>query len=118
MLGMFGFGVAQTFGVALAAYWSAYLMRRVYEPLHMAWINRHAETRVRATVISLSGQVDAIGQIAGGPLFGVLATTASTGAAIVAAGCALLPALLLYRFAPRVSVSAQEEPATPALVEG
>jgi DHA3 family tetracycline resistance protein-like MFS transporter len=118
MLGMFGFGPAQTFGMALAAYWSAYLMRRVYEPLYMAWINRHAETRVRATVISLSGQVDAIGQIVGGPLFGILAITASTGAAIVAAGVALLPALLLYRLAPRAPAAVEDDSATPALAEG
>lgn len=101
MLGMIGFGLATSFGFGLAAYWSAYLMRQLYVPLYTAWINRHAESEVRATVLSFSGQVDAIGQIAGGPLFGMIATVYSTGSAMIAAALTLSPTLLLYRLAAR-----------------
>jgi DHA3 family tetracycline resistance protein-like MFS transporter len=66
---------------------------------------------VRATVLSLAGQVDAVGQIAGGPLFGLVATTVSTGAAIVVAGCVLAPALLLYRVTLRHGHAASEQDA-------
>jgi DHA3 family tetracycline resistance protein-like MFS transporter len=101
MLGTFGFGLANGFVVALLAYWAVYLLRQLYVPLYYAWLNQHSESRVRATVMSLAGQVDAIGQIAGGPPFGWVATAFSTGAAIVTAACMLLPALPLYRLALR-----------------
>ena len=101
IIGMAAFGLARSFGVGLAAYWGAYLMRQLYGPLYSAWLNRHTESGVRATVLSMAGQVDAVGQIAGGPLFGMIATSFSTGVAIVAAGLALLPTLLLYRLTLR-----------------
>jgi DHA3 family tetracycline resistance protein-like MFS transporter len=96
MLSMVAFGLAGNFEVALAAYWFAYLLRRTNHPLFAAWLNQSLEPRVRATVISMSGQVDAIGQIAGGPAFGALATAAGTRTAMVAAGLVLAPAALLY----------------------
>ncbi len=60
------FGLASSFGVALAAYWSTYVLRRTDTPILTAWINQSLDRRVRATVLSMHGQVDAIGQIAGG----------------------------------------------------
>ncbi len=96
MLSMVAFGLAGNFEVALAAYWFAYLLRRTNQPLFSAWLNQSLEPRVRATVISMSGQVDAVGQIAGGPAFGALATAAGTRTAMVAAGLVLAPAALLY----------------------
>ena len=96
MLSMVAFGLAGNFEVALAAYWFAYLLRRTNHPLFAAWLNQSLEPRVRATVISMSGQVDAIGQIAGGPAFGALATATGTRTAMVAAGLVLAPAALLY----------------------
>ena len=101
MIGTFGFGLANGFAAALVAYWAVYLLRQLYVPLYYAWLNQHSESRVRATVMSLAGQVDAIGQIAGGPPFGWVATAYSTGAAIMAAACMLLPTLPLYRLALR-----------------
>ena len=119
MAGMFGFGLATSFTAALLAYWAAYLMRRLYEPLYMAWLNQHATSEVRATVLSLAGQVDAVGQIAGGPLFGLIATAVSTAAAIVAAGCALIPALLLYRPALRgKDITSAQDVGAIATIEG
>ncbi len=96
LLSMVAFGLAGNFGVALAAYWFAYLLRRTNQPLFTAWLNQSLEPWVRATVISLSGQVDAVGQIAGGPAFGAIATLGGTRVAMVAAGLVLAPAALLY----------------------
>ena len=53
---------------------------------------------VRATVLSLAGQADAIGQgaeVAGGPLGGAVGTALSLRAPLVASGLLLSPALLL-----------------------
>jgi DHA3 family tetracycline resistance protein-like MFS transporter len=35
--------------------------------LYRAWINKHIDSSVRATVLSMGGQTNAVGQIAGGP---------------------------------------------------
>ncbi len=96
MLSVIAFGLAGNFAIALTAYWSANLLRRTDAPIFTAWLNQSLEPNVRATVLSMHGQVDAIGQIAGGPLFGLIATIASTRTAMVAAGLVLAPALLLY----------------------
>ncbi len=96
MASVIAFGLAGNFAIALTAYWAAYLLRRTDGPIFTAWINQSLEPQVRATVLSIHGQVDAIGQIAGGPLFGLIATLTSTRTAMVAAGCVLAPALLLY----------------------
>ncbi len=54
-------------------------------------------TQVRATVISMSSQSNALGQIAGGPGVGVIGTWWSLRAALVMAGLLLSPVLLLIR---------------------
>ena len=97
MASVIGFGLAGSFAAALAAYWLAALLRQVYGPIYTAWLNQNLESRTRATVNSLAGQVDAVGQIAGGPPFGLIATWLSTRAAMVAAALVLLPTLALYR---------------------
>ena len=61
------FGLAGNFTLALAAYWSTSILRQTNDPIYMAWLTQNIDARVRATVISMSGQLDAIGQIAGGP---------------------------------------------------
>jgi DHA3 family tetracycline resistance protein-like MFS transporter len=54
---------------------------------------------VRATVFSVSSQVDAIGQISGGPLVGVIGNALSIRAALVTSGLMLSPVLPLYAIA-------------------
>ncbi len=95
MLSVIGFGLAGNFAVALAFYWASYLLRRVNAPLFAAWLNGYLEPQTRATVFSLNSQTDALGQIAGGPLLGLLANVSLRGA-FGAAGVLLLPAVLLY----------------------
>ena len=46
--------------------------------------------------LSLHSQVDALGQMLGGPLLGLLATRASLGVALLVGALLLLPALGLY----------------------
>jgi DHA3 family tetracycline resistance protein-like MFS transporter len=91
-----GFGLAQTFALAILAYWAVYLLRTLRSPLQLAWLNQSLDSGVRATVISLSSQVDALGQITGGPALGALGTATSPRVAIVAAGFVLAPVLALF----------------------
>ncbi len=90
------FALAPGFGLAAVAYVAANVIRRVTGPLSTAWMNQSADTRSRATVLSLEGQADALGQIAGGPVIGAIGLAASLPAALLASAVALLPALGLY----------------------
>ncbi|PKN78834.1 MAG: hypothetical protein CVU47_11610, partial [Chloroflexi bacterium HGW-Chloroflexi-9] len=96
VLAMLAFGLAPVFGVALAAYWVTVWARNAEEPFFTAWVNRGLDPATRATVLSTVGQANAIGQIAGGPAFGLIAQLATVRAAIAAAALVLLPALPLY----------------------
>jgi hypothetical protein len=91
------FGLATSFAVAAVAYLVARLVRRLKDPLYVTWLNKNVEdSSVRATVNSIAGQADAIGEVAGGPAIGAIGTVASLRAALVAAGLLLMPAIGLY----------------------
>lgn len=90
------FGVAHSFEVAVAVFWAGGVLRRITLPLTAAWINQGLDPAVRATVLSMRGQADALGQIAGGPLLGLVATVTSVRAALVSAGAVLALTLPLY----------------------
>ena len=90
------FGLAGNFALAVAAFWSLSILRSTIGPIYTTWLAQNIDARVRATVISMAGQLDAIGQIAGGPVIGVIGTLVSIRAALVATGALLLPALAFF----------------------
>jgi DHA3 family tetracycline resistance protein-like MFS transporter len=96
VIGMAVFAVAVSFEMAVAGYLLARVMRRVTVPISTAWINQSLTPHVRATVMSLNAQTDAVGQIAGGPLLGALATAAGTQMAMLTVAGFIVPAILLY----------------------
>ena len=100
-LGMAAFGMAGGFAAAVGAYWATILLRQLVPPIVNAWINRHIPSAVRATVLSVMSQADAAGQIAGGPIFGAIATAWATGVAMIAAGLTVLPGIPLLARAMR-----------------
>ena len=89
------FAFAPGFGWALVGYLGARGMRTLVGPLSTAWLNNKLEPSTRATVLSINGQADAVGQIAGGPVVGWLGNTSLRLALAVGAGL-LAPALALY----------------------
>jgi DHA3 family tetracycline resistance protein-like MFS transporter len=89
------FALSPLLGLTLALYLLTNVSRNVAIPLYTAWVNQKLEPGTRATVLSMSGQVDAIGQIAGGPAVGLVARTFSVVAALVTSGLLLSPALFL-----------------------
>jgi DHA3 family tetracycline resistance protein-like MFS transporter len=97
--GMFTFALAGAFWLAIAAYLLIDVTRDLIGPVYTAWVNQRLDSHVRATVISMSGQVDAIGQIAGGPFMGVIGSTVSVRAALLTSSLILTPVLALYRMA-------------------
>jgi MFS transporter, DHA3 family, tetracycline resistance protein len=118
------FGLVGNFYLAVAAYLGFGVFRTVNHPVYMTWMTQNTEANVRATVISMGGQVDALGQIIGGPPVGYVGTVFSLRAAIVAVSAILSPVLLLLVYAARKGKSRvvvvkeveDEEVATPELV--
>ena len=94
-IALIGFAVSPIFGITLGLFLLIYVLRRVAMPLYTAWVNQKLDSGTRATVLSMSGQVDAIGQIAGGPGVGLIANLVSVIAAITTSGLLLSPALFL-----------------------
>ena len=94
-LAMIGFALSPFLFQALGLYLVIDVLRDIRYPLQTVWVNQKLESGTRATVLSMSGQVDAIGQIAGGPGVGLIANLVSVTAAIVTSGLLLFPALPL-----------------------
>ncbi|MGD0707169.1 MAG: MFS transporter [Anaerolineaceae bacterium] len=90
---LLAFSWAPLLGIALGTYLLISALRNLVGPLTSAWVNRKLDPDVRATVLSLSSQVDSFGQIAGGPVIGWLADTLSVSLAISVSALLLTPAL-------------------------
>jgi MFS transporter, DHA3 family, tetracycline resistance protein len=88
-------------GLTIGIYILLWALRNLVGPLTDAWVNQRLDSDVRATVLSMTGQVDAVGQITGGPLIGLVANLLSVKAAITISGLLLAPALPLIRAADR-----------------
>ena len=88
-------------------------LRDVRIPLQTAWVNQKLDSGVRATVHSMFGQVDAIGQVMGGPIVAVIASVGSTVASLVTSSLLLTPALFFIGRAnsqSKEAVDAETEP--------
>ena len=82
--------------LCVIAVWLVYLTRNLIAPLYSAWVNQRLDSETRATVISMSGQVDAIGQITSGPVAAAISLW-SVQAAISAAAILIWPVFPLIR---------------------
>lgn len=91
------FGLTGDFFLALGTYWMAMMVSQVLQPIYMTLINLHVDQRRRATVLSMLGQSDALGQFVGGPAIGAIGTFYTLRSAMVASGAALTPVFLLCR---------------------
>lgn len=105
---IFVFAFSPALLVSIAAVWLVDITRNVMVPLYDAWVNQRLDSDTRATVISMSGQVDAIGQIASGPLAGIVSLW-SVRAAITFASLLITPALPLIVRANRLHAAETSE---------
>ena len=98
LLAIFVIGFSQSGGflAAVLLYWFAAAFREIREPLYNAWVNQNVSSNVRATVFSMCSQANAIGQVVGGPILGVIATYVAIRTGIVAAALILVPTLFFY----------------------
>ena len=68
------YAASLNFTMAVAAYASYGLLVRMAFPLYDAWVPQQIDKEVRATVMSMWKQLNALGQMIGGPAIGLLAT--------------------------------------------
>ena len=90
------FAVANSLWLAFAMLWVRRIVGTIGEPVQTAWLNRNLDSASRATVISMTGQANSIGQAAGGPAFGLIANAVSIQAALLASAAVLSPTVALY----------------------
>ena len=64
--------------------------------MEATWLNSELPSEIRATVLSMNGQANALGQIAGGPPLGLLASGTSVRTALVASAAVLAPTVAVY----------------------
>lgn len=102
VLGVAVFAVAGNVWVALAGRWGRDAAISVGHPVQRTWLNRHVSSQARATTLSMMGQADAVGQVAGGPALGAMASRTSVPAALLLAAAIQAPAAWVYlRLDPR-----------------
>jgi hypothetical protein len=108
------FALAGDFAMALLAFWGMKLFRGIAAPLFDTWLAQSIEPRVRATVLSMVGQSDAIGQMTVGPVIGWIGTVRSIRAALVFSAVLLVPVVPLVAVARnRVLARPPEQAALP-----
>jgi DHA3 family tetracycline resistance protein-like MFS transporter len=78
-------------------------VRSVSFPLTEAWLNQQIASKVRATVLSMAGQLDAFGEMAAGPALGAVGRWFSMQTALVVSALILSPAAPLYHRIRRLS---------------
>ena len=98
---IFVFALVGNFFVAIIAILLFKVFRTLNDPIYTTWLTQNIDAKVRATVISMRGQVDAFGQIVGGPPVGYIGDIFSIRVALLASGALLSPVLLLYAYAAR-----------------
>jgi DHA3 family tetracycline resistance protein-like MFS transporter len=97
MAAMLVFALTGKTWVAIAALLGVFFARDLAGPLFTIWLNEQiTDSTVRATVLSISGQADAIGQAGGGPVLGLMGNAWGIRAALAAGAVAIAPALGLY----------------------
>ncbi len=119
LVAMLIFALTGSIWLAVAGILGVFFARNMAGPLFDTWLNEQiTDSSVRATVISLTGQSNAVGQSAGGPVLGVVGNVWGISAALAVGAAAIAPALGL--FARAIAHHGREPeleqlPATPAV---
>ena len=97
------FALTQWFYVSVICFCISQSLRNTGRPLLLVWINQNTESRVRATVISMYWQSNALGQIAGSPIIGWIGARFSIRVALTVGALIYLAILPLLRRASNTS---------------
>jgi len=91
------FALAGNLWLAFGMLWARSALSAITGPVESAWMNRNLDSSLRATVISMNGQANAIGQVGGGPVLGWVGNTVSVRAALLCSAVVLSPIVALYQ---------------------
>lgn len=92
-----GFALSTSVLSLVAFYIIIQLARSMMNPLENIWLNKIIpDSSTRATFFSVKGQVDAIGQISGGPVMGYVALEFTIKIALIVSAVLLTPVLFLF----------------------
>ncbi len=91
------FALAGNLWLAFGMLWVRSALAAITMPVEAAWMNRNLDSSLRATVISINGQANAIGQVAGGPALGWVGNAVSVRAALLCSAVVLSPIVALYQ---------------------
>jgi MFS transporter, DHA3 family, tetracycline resistance protein len=90
------FALAGNFTAALIAILIISPLRALIGPLETSWVNRGLESNSRATVLSMSEQAGALGELSGGPVLGAIGSAQSIRAALVGSTLLMGPVIGLF----------------------
>jgi DHA3 family tetracycline resistance protein-like MFS transporter len=97
MVAMLVFALTGSTWLAIASLLGVFFARDLAGPLYTIWLNEQIrDSSVRATVLSISGQANAIGQAGGGPVLGGIGNAWGIRAALAVGALVIAPALALY----------------------
>ncbi|WP_409484475.1 MFS transporter [Arsenicicoccus dermatophilus] len=109
VLGVVVFALAGNAWIALVGRWARAAATSIGTPVRRAWLNRHVDSKARATTGSMMSQADALGQVVGGPVLGALAGIAGIPVALLAASAVQLPTVANYlRLKPNATEKATD----------
>lgn len=94
VLAVVGVALVGNLWLALVCVWAREAAMAFSAPIEATWVNRNLDGATRATVLSMNSQANAIGQVAGGPPLGALATRTSIPVALVVAAVVQAPTVL------------------------
>ncbi|MEJ7838615.1 MAG: hypothetical protein WKF81_07350, partial [Thermomicrobiales bacterium] len=83
--------------IAFAMLWMRSIGQVLMDPIRSAWMNRSLDSHARATVLSIEGQANAIGQVGGGPGLGWIGSSVSIRAALLGSAMLMMPIVGLYQ---------------------
>ncbi len=97
ILSLIGFSLFHNLYAALLFFWVIGIMRSITNPLLDAWLNSLiTNPNIRATLFSVRGQIDSLGQIGGGPVVGMIGNLFSIRTALFVCAIILSPIIYLY----------------------
>jgi len=108
------FALSGNLWLAFGMLWARGVLGSISHPVEAAWLNRNLDSASRATVISMTGQANAIGQVAGGPGLGWVGSAVSIRAALLGSALVLSPTVALYRRVAARDRGVPEAAVTPA----
>lgn len=93
---LLSFALAPGFGLAIVSLLLIGVIESISGPLYDTWLNLNVKRGVRATVLSMMSQSDALGETAGGPIVGWIGNRISVRASLVVAAVLLSPILVVF----------------------